>query len=229
MDQTTLSIVKIEIESFKKIRNLTIEPDVGSNLLFGSFRSGKTSLCEFIPFVLYGSNSVSLARGNAENALGRIFFAKNERQYLVERSFVGGKETFDFVTLPDKKTVETELCPGEYLTGMDRDSFDLIAYFRQARYQTPIFKPNFSFLKQLSSFHKETENIYQDEAVWKEKKEAYRNHEKSGSLDRLLSEQENLQKEILDRPDGKQKPKNAVNPFQKLLINSMKTTAAAYF
>ncbi len=201
MDQTKLSIVKIEIDSFKKIRNLTIEPEEGANLFFGSFRSGKTSLCEFIQFALYGADSVSLARDNAEDALGRIFFSDSDRQYLIERSLIAGKEICNFVMLPEKKRVETELSPGEYLTGMDWDSFDLITYFKQARYETPIFKPKFSFLKQISSFHEETQTIYQDEVLWKEKKDAFRNHEKSGLLDRLMEEQERLQKEILERPD----------------------------
>ena len=57
MNLQRLTIEKIEIEQFKKIRNLTVSPEKGANIFFGSFRSGKTSLCEFIQFALYGADS----------------------------------------------------------------------------------------------------------------------------------------------------------------------------
>ncbi len=200
MDTTRLFIKKIEIESFKKIRNLVIEPEDGANLFFGSFRSGKTSLCEFIQFALYGADSVALARNHAEDALGKIFFADSEKNYVIERSVIGGKEELSFLDGETGAAVDTDLTPGEFLTGMDQDSFDLITYFKQARYETPVFKPKFSFLHEISSFNEETKNIYRDEMQLREKSLSFRNLEGTGSLDVLLEKRDRLHKEWKDRP-----------------------------
>ena len=127
MDSQHLFVEKIEIEEFKKIRNLTIEPSKGANLLFGSFRSGKTSLCEFILFCLYGADSVAFARGNAEDALGRIYLNLDGRRLLLERRVTAGEEKASFVDLVNFCEVETGgETPGKYLTGLDQDSFSLI-------------------------------------------------------------------------------------------------------
>ena len=195
-----LLIEKIEIEAFKKIRNLTIEPGEGANLFFGSFRSGKTSVCEFIQFVLYGADSVSLARDHAEDALGKIWFLTKERRYFVERRVVDGKELFSFCNAENGIPVETDKTPGEFLTGLDRDSFDLITYFRQARYEKPVFKPHKELLEALASKQKETRSLYGDEAKLRAKAEAFRNEEGTGSLDLLRRERDRIETEIRERP-----------------------------
>jgi len=205
MDSKKLSIKKIEIETFKKIKNLTVEPSDGANIFFGSFRSGKTSLCEFIQFILYGADSVSMARHNTENAMGKIVFSHNQKQYLVERSVINGRETVSFVDAVSKTPIETQLTPGEYLTGMDQDSFDLITYFKQARYQTPFFKPRFSFLNYICSLKKETENIYREELSLKEKTALFHNGKGTGSLDLLQQECNRLQAELDDAPKWERK------------------------
>ncbi len=47
-------IEKIEIESFAALKNLTLELSDGLNLIEGSNESGKSSIADFIKFVLYG-------------------------------------------------------------------------------------------------------------------------------------------------------------------------------
>ncbi len=201
MEQTNLSIERIEIEQFKKIRDLVIEPAKEGNLFFGSFRSGKTSLCEFIQFILYGADSVALARDNAEDAKGRILFSCGDKTFLCERSVTQGKEELVFTQGTEEGAIAMDKTPGEFLTGMDQDSFDLINYFKQARYETPFFKPKFSFLNQISSFHKDTENIYRDLIVAQEKASFYKNKEKNGTLDRLYKEKADLEEKIAKRPE----------------------------
>ncbi len=200
MEPKKLSIEKIEIEKFKKIRNLVIEPSKNANLFYGSFRSGKTSLCEFVQFVLYGADSVALARDNAEDALGRILFSCGDKHFLCERSVIEGKEEWTFTDCASGETVDTEQTPGEFLTGMDQDSFDLINYFKQARYETPFFKPKFSFLNQISSFHEDTRHIYRDLLVAEEKASFYKNADKTGSLDRLYKEKSELEGMLEEYP-----------------------------
>ena len=162
MSFQSLTIEKIKVDRFKKIRDKTIEPGKGANLFFGSFRSGKTSLCEFIQFILYGADAVSLARGNAEDADGYITFSYENETYTVRRSVIHGREDLTFEKGAAGEAVETNLTPGEYFTGLDRDSFDLVNYFRQAKYETPVVKPKFSILNHIASFSPETEHIYRD-------------------------------------------------------------------
>ena len=137
----SVTIDLIEIERFKKIRNLKFSPKAGGNLFFGAYRSGKTSLCEFIQFVLYGAGSVVLARGNAEDAKGTIEFTADGVSYSATRSVIGGAEELSFVYSETRRAVETDLTPGEYLTDLNREDFDLISYFKQSRYETPFAVP----------------------------------------------------------------------------------------
>ena len=211
MELNYLTIEKIEIEQFKKIRGLAISPDKNGNLLFGTYRSGKTSLCEFIQFALYGADSVSLARGNTEDAKGKLYLNSDQGPFIVERSVIGGVESFSFYTENPEAPIDTELTPGEYLTGLDQDSFDLINYFRQAKYETPFVKPKFSLLNKIASFSAETEHIYRDLFVLDKKRRLYRNDEKNGSLDLLLAEQEKLENELKELPDWEAEAQACMN------------------
>lgn len=200
MNFETLVIEKIEIERFKKIRNLTIEPKRGANLLYGSYRSGKTSLCEFVQFCLYGADAVSLARDNAEDAMGKIRFAADGKHFFVERSVIAGVEEMTFYDADLEKRIETTLTPGEFLTGLDCDSFDLINYCKQARYETPVFKPKFAFLRTIASHHEETVGIYQIESATKELRDRYTNSDESGLMDIALRDQARLTELLEKRP-----------------------------
>lgn len=204
MKLNRLTIERIEIEQFKKIRTLSVTPDRNGNLLFGTYRSGKTSLCEFIQFALYGADSVSLARGNAEDAKGKLFLDSDQGPFVIERSVIGGEESVLFYSFDPKTPIDTEITPGEYLTGLDQDSFDLVNYFRQAKYETPAVKPKFSLLNKIASFSEETQHIYRDIFVLDKKRRLYRNEEKNGSLDLLLAEQEKLSGELEEHPDWEQ-------------------------
>ncbi len=200
-----LVIKKIEIEQFKKIRNLVVEPGEGANLFLGSFRCGKTSVCEFVQFILYGADSVVLARGGAEDATGRITLVADGTPFLIERSVIASKEAISFVSMESGKAVSTDLTPGEFLTGMDRETFDLINYFRQAKFEAPVAKPSFSLLNRIASKTEQTENIYRDALVLEKKRSLYCNDEKTGSLDLLLAEEACIRGEIESYPEWIQK------------------------
>ena len=205
-----LTIEKIEIKQFKKIRDLVVTPDEKGNLLYGTFRSGKTSLCEFIQFALYGADSVSLARGNAEDAEGKIFLNSDQGPFVIERKLIGGKESCLFYTQDPASPVETSVAPGEYLTEMDHDSFVQVNYFRQTKYERPVVKPKFSLLNKIASFSPETEHLYRDIFVQDKKKRLYRNEEKNGSLDLLLEKEAKLKQELEERADWEREAQNCI-------------------
>lgn len=205
-----LTIEKIEITQFKKIRNLVVAPDDKGNLLFGTYRSGKTSLCEFIQFALYGADSVSLARGNAEDAEGRIFLNSEQGPFVVERSVIGGKESCLFYTDSPDSPVESALTPGEYLTELDQDSFLQVNYFRQTKYEAPAVRPKFSLLNKIAAFSDDTKNLYKDIFVQDKKRRLYRNEEKNGSLDLLLEKEAKLKQELEEHAEWEQEARNCI-------------------
>ncbi len=216
MNLQRLTIERIEIEQFKKIRDLTVSPEKGANIFFGSFRSGKTSLCEFIQFALYGADSVSLARGNTEDAKGKIFFSSEKGNFVVERQLIGGEESVLFYKDSPAEPIATSLTPGEYLTEMDQDSFDLISYFRQAKYETPVVKPKFSILNHIASFSPETESIYRDLLVLDKKRNQFCNSEKNGTLDILLDKEVRLKKELEEHPDWEKEASDCLEALSEI-------------
>ncbi len=216
MKDQGLYIEAIEIEKFKKIRSLVIQPEKRANLFFGSSRSGKTSLCEFIQFALYGADSVALPRGNAEDALGKLVLRQGKQQFLILRSVISGKEELQFLDGKTGNKIATDLTPGEYLTGLDQDAFDLIAYFKQARYETPVFKPKFSFLHQISASKKETENIYPNALLAQKEMEKFHNDQKNGSLDLLLAEKSRIQSELEEFPQLEKKAEEIGNSLREI-------------
>ena len=211
-----LTIEKIEIEQFKKIRDLVVVPDNKGNLLFGTYRSGKTSLCEFIQFAMYGADSVSLARGNAEDAKGRIYFNSDQGPFVICRSVIGGNESVLFYTTDPSSPVETSLTPGEYLTELDQDSFDLVNYFRQTKFETPVVKPKFSLLNKIAALSPDTVHLYRDIFVQDKKRRLYRNEEKSGSLDLLLEKEAQLQQALKEHTDWKKEVQNCLTVLDEI-------------
>ena len=193
MNETKIAIERIEVRCFKKIRDLVLEPGEGANVLFGEYRSGKTSLCEFIRFALYGAEAVSLPKGASEDACGSLLFRRGEELFRIERRVENDTETLVFTDEVKQAPVETELTPGEYLTGLERRAFDTVAYFRQARYETPVFRPGIAILDQIASFQPETENVY--------RKEEFTNDEKTGSLDRAEAKLAAVRRKLDEGPE----------------------------
>lgn len=200
MKEARYAIERIEICRFKKIRDLVLEPGEGANVLFGEYRSGKTSICEFIRFALYGAEAVSFPVGATEDALGTLLFRRGEELYRIQRSLEEDRESLSFTNAVTKEDVVTDLTPGQYLTGLDQAAFDVIAYFRQARYEAPVFRPDISILDQIASFRPETENIYRDYLSLKTKAESFSNEEGTGTLDRKDQELEKLREALRQRP-----------------------------
>jgi len=212
----SVSIDLIEIERFKKIKNLKFSPRAGGNLFFGAYRSGKTSLCEFIQFVLYGADSVVMARGNAEDAKGSIVLSADGTSFTATRSVIGGAEEISFVYTESRKAVETELTPGEYLMDLNREDFDLLSYFKQSRYETPFSRPKASFLEDIAARSSSTRQIYSERKHWQAKSDEFRNSKKNGRLDLLDSERTALAEAIRARPEYEQEVESCARSLEEV-------------
>ena len=192
----SLNITKIEIEQFKKIQQLTLLPEKGANLFFGAFRSGKTSLCEFIQFVLYGSDFVALPEKGSEDAIGQIDFVRDDEAFTIKRRVIGKTESYSICHTDSQEEVQTPLSPGEFLTGLDAKMFSLLCYFKQARDAIVSLDTPLNLLARCADAKEETKDVYRDARQWKEEEERYRNGDHTGSLDLLLQKEEELKQVI---------------------------------
>lgn len=141
-------IEKIEIESYAAIRNLTLSLSDGINVIEGSNESGKSSIADFIKFVLYGvsgkgSDGHLSERKRAINFLdshagGALCVRVGERRYRITRNTaVSGtvresvRTKFSVIDTESGKDVSDGREPGEQLLGIPEGVFVRSAYLRQ--------------------------------------------------------------------------------------------------
>ena len=142
-------IEKIEIESFAGIKGKSIDFCNGVNLIEGSNESGKSSIADFIKFVLYGaagkaSDGHLAERKKAINyydshAAGSMTVKVGEKRYKINRSLSvsgGAKELlrnrFSIIDLDSGAELEDKKTePGEQLLGIPENIFVSSAYLSQ--------------------------------------------------------------------------------------------------
>ncbi len=141
-------IEKIEIESFAAIKELTLELSDGLNLIEGSNESGKSSIADFIKFVLYGVSGKGTEghlseRKRAINYLdshagGSLCVRIGERRYRITRNTsVSGsvresvRSKFSLRDMESGADISDGREPGEQLLGIPESVFFRSAYLRQ--------------------------------------------------------------------------------------------------
>lgn len=141
-------IEKIEIESYAAIKNLTLSLSDGINVIEGSNESGKSSIADFIKFVLYGvsgkgSDGHLSERKRAINFLdshagGALCVRVGEKRYRITRNTaVSGtvresvRTKFAVIDTETGKDVTDGREPGEQLLGIPEGVFVRSAYLRQ--------------------------------------------------------------------------------------------------
>ncbi|MCQ2436063.1 MAG: AAA family ATPase [Clostridia bacterium] len=136
---------KLEIASFGKLDNMTLELSSGVNIIRGANESGKSTICDFIRFIFYGLPSDKTEKfrhisWSTSSCRGAITLKNDDGiRYRVERDLVcitqDGKYQFkEKVVVRNVVTNETVLkneCPGEYFFGVPDCVFDNTVYIRQ--------------------------------------------------------------------------------------------------
>ena len=135
-----MKIKKVEIISFGKFKNYSIDFSDGFNLIFGKNEDGKSTLMAFISLMLYGtagSSSRTDISGNfrkkyvpwsGEKMSGDMEIECGGRSYRIHKEFRASAKT-DKVTVTDTETgdplnlpPETEI--GKYFLGIDYNAFE---------------------------------------------------------------------------------------------------------
>lgn len=136
-----MKIIRLDLISFGRFNNYTIEFGDKFNLIYGLNESGKTTISKFIEGVFYGFVKPYLKRTvytedyekyrpwNSENYEGSILVEKDEKRYVIYRNF---KEKYFNIFNETTGNNETDLdgfnrdnlsFPGEYFFKMPSDIF----------------------------------------------------------------------------------------------------------
>jgi len=141
-------IERIEIESYAAIKNLTLELSDGINVIEGSNESGKSSIADFIKFILYGVSGKGVdghlsERKRAINFLdshagGALCVRIGDKRYRITRNTAvsgtireSARTKYAVIDTQTSKDVSDGREPGEQLLGIPEEVFVRSAYLRQ--------------------------------------------------------------------------------------------------
>ena len=137
-----MRLLRIEIEQFGKLRDLTLEPERGITLIEGENESGKSTVLAFLRFAFYGFPRKNGQDGEERDkrlswlertAAGRLTLERDGKQYRISRRcMLRGSaarealvEELSVISLPDGNEVDMAgKTPGELLLGIPAELYD---------------------------------------------------------------------------------------------------------
>lgn len=126
-----MKITEIHIKCFGKLKNFTLRPTAGVNIIYGENESGKTTVMSFLKAMFYGMNSETRRRyepWDGGQPGGTVEFELDDgKTFLLSRTF-GANKTEDQLTLFNRTLAESVILPvgqepGVLVLGMNVKSF----------------------------------------------------------------------------------------------------------
>ena len=140
-------IKNIKIDSFGKLKNFNIDLTDGLNVVSGDNEAGKSTVCNFIQYILYGFLQKSSTRDNPlpdgikhipwedERVGGSLLIEYESTDILIERSNIkGGKNKFAIVTNAVTGEIIPEFTlkqPGEVMLNVSPQTFERTTFIKQ--------------------------------------------------------------------------------------------------
>lgn len=135
-------IEKIDIQSFGKLKNISITPSKGLNILTAPNEAGKSTVASFIKYIFYGFSGVRKQTISENEKLlytpwgktsvsGGITIVTPEGKFRIERSQSTNQETLTVYDVNTGKPAHTGAVPGEVFFGIGEESFQKILFFKQ--------------------------------------------------------------------------------------------------
>lgn len=131
-----MKITKLYISAFGGLKDFNIDFSDGFQVIFGENEAGKSTVCEFIKAMFYGTGKRAAGQSmsvrerytpwDGSPAGGRIYFEHSGREFFIEREFRKSDAT-DKVTITDIATGKSEACPsdiGKTLFGISVGAFE---------------------------------------------------------------------------------------------------------
>lgn len=138
-----VTIEKIEIASFGKLKNASLSASSGINILSAPNESGKSTLAAFIKFVFYGfagGRKESLSENekklytpwDGEVSEGSVTITADGTKYTIHRRcLASGKDSVEVLNYHTGKPDFAGLVPGEVFFGVSEEVFARTLFFRQ--------------------------------------------------------------------------------------------------
>ncbi len=131
-----MHIESLQITSFAGISGYELKLTDGINIIRGENEAGKSTVAEFIRYVLYGFNGKSDREhylGFSSNvASGSIVICDGGKRYRIERRTVGTKDSASVYDLESGSLAYEGKVPGEVFFGMPAGLFSSTAFVGQA-------------------------------------------------------------------------------------------------
>lgn len=142
-----MKIERIHIDSFMGKKDFSLEFASGINIIRGDNESGKSSVAEFIKFMLYGASARGSSGEVSERAKylsfgetsfgGQMELQTKKGRYRIDRTVVSGqsgfRESLSITDLEKKTTVFKGENAGEALLGIPEEVFEKAAYISQEK------------------------------------------------------------------------------------------------
>ena len=142
-----MKIERIHIDSFMGKKDFSLEFASGINIIRGDNESGKSSVAEFIKFMLYGASARGSSGEVSERAKylsfgetsfgGQMELQTKSGRYRIDRTVVSGqsgfRESLSITDLEKKTTVFKGENAGEALLGIPEEVFEKAAYISQEK------------------------------------------------------------------------------------------------
>lgn len=210
-----MTITKIEVDSFGKWNNFTLDFSENVNVILGQNEAGKSTICAFLYMMFYGLPSESKKLGIREDwrkrylpwsgsaMSGTIYFNEGGRSFVLSRK-LGKTRRGDKVLLRDASTWEeiTDISPdeiGRSFLGIGEEAFLKTLFISQSA-AISVSTHEDEILKKLSNLRQSgDEDIsYQtvSSAISKAKYELISKNEKAGLLPRLQQKETELEQEV---------------------------------
>jgi len=192
-------IKTINIVCFAGKKNLSLYLGEGTNLFIGQNSCGKTTVCDFIRFIMYGSEGMDTVFpwSGEKTVSGELGILADGAYYRVHRTeSLPGAFPESSCTVTDRSglTVVTESTPGEYFFGCNSFVYDRTLYCAQK--QTGRIQQDISadVLDKWALAFSGKGGLYS--ALEKAEKERglLMNENKTGELDKLLDERSRAEK-----------------------------------
>lgn len=135
-----MRIIKINIKCFGKLKDFTLEPTEGVNIIYGENESGKSTVMAFIKAMFYGLGTGEKRRQyepwDGGQPQGSIEFESDGYTYLLSRTF-GPTKAADKISLFDKTLGENVdlpggMEPGAHILGINIKTFVNTVFIGQA-------------------------------------------------------------------------------------------------
>ncbi len=135
-----MKIKNLSIGAFGKLSDKSFDFSDGINVIYGENEAGKSTICSFIKYMLYGFSSKSkeisvndklkYTPWNSETVFGSATLSAGGKNLRIERK-TGAKSSLSVYDADSGDKLDFGKTPGEELLGVDETAFSKMAFIRQ--------------------------------------------------------------------------------------------------